>query len=271
MTRPVISVVSLTWNSARFVSPLLTTLQKDVEASGVPTEIIVIDNGSQDETLRLLRDFQAQSDNLHVVPLSRNIGTTESRNIGVRMARGDYIFILDSDTEIPPGTLRGLVEGARAVPDPRSLGILHPRLVYPDGTFQESARRFPTFFTKAYRLLRMEERRAADESIDEVLEGRMTAVDYAISAAWFIPRHTFDRIGLLDERIFYSPEDVELCARCWKHGLEVWYYPAVEIVHNCQRITSKKPLSRLGLSHAKGLVRYWWEYDGFFRRPRRSR
>jgi GT2 family glycosyltransferase len=82
-----------------------------------------------------------------------------------------------------------------------------------------------------------------------------------------VPRETFDRAGVLDERIFYAPEDVEFCARCWRHGLKVWYYPAVEIVHNCQRITSKKPLSMLGLSHMKGLVRYWWEYNSFFQRP----
>ncbi|GAB4530845.1 MAG: glycosyltransferase family 2 protein [Haliangiales bacterium] len=267
MSTPVISIVSLTWNSARFVEPLLTTLQKDIEVSQVPTEVIVIDNGSSDRTLDLLRDFQKQHDNLHVVPLSYNLGTTVSRNIGIRMARGEYVFILDSDTEIPPGTLRGLMEGVEAIPERDSLGILHPRLIYPDGEFQESARRFPTFFTKLYRLMRMEDRRAQDESIDEVLSGAMTAVDYAISAAWLVPRATFERIGLLDERIFYSPEDVEFCARCWKHGLKVWYYPEVEIIHNCQRLTSKKPFSKLGLSHMKGLARYWWEYSSFFSRP----
>lgn len=268
MQKPTVSIVSLTWNSARFVPPLLATLERDVEESGVPTEIIVVDNGSRDDTLRLLGEFQDRHDYLRVVPLSRNQGTTAPRNIGIRMAQGEYIFILDSDTEIPPGTLRGLVEGVERIPNQRNLGILHPRLVYPDGEFQESARRFPTLLTKVYRLLRMEQQRAADESVDEVLAGHITPVDYAISAAWFIPRRTFDRVGLLDERIFYSPEDVEFCARCWKHGLEVWYYPEVEIVHNCQRITSKKPLSKMGLSHAKGLARYWWEYGSFLNRPR---
>ncbi|WP_428263591.1 glycosyltransferase family 2 protein [Haliangium sp.] len=267
MSTPVISVVSLTWNSAKFIDPLITTLEEDVAVSQVPTEIIVVDNGSRDRTLELLRGYQEQHDNLHVVPLSHNTGTTVPRNIGIRMARGEYVLILDSDTEIPPGTLRGLLEGVEAVPNRDKLGILHPRLIYPDGEFQESARRFPTFFTKFYRLFRMEEQRARDESIDDVLSGHMTAVDYAISACWLVPRTTFDRIGLLDERIFYSPEDVEFCARCWKHGLEVWYYPEVEIIHNCQRITSKKPISKLGLSHMKGLVRYWFEYDSFFSRP----
>lgn len=267
MTKPVVSVVSLTWNSAKFVEPLLTSLQKDIEISQVPTEIIVIDNGSRDRTLELLHGFQDRNDDIRLVPLSYNQGTTAPRNIGIRMARGEYVFILDSDTEVAPGTLRGLVEGVQRIPQRETLGILHPRLIYPDGQFQESARRFPTLFTKAFRLLRLEEQRGRDESIEAVLAGQTTPVDYAISAAWFVPRETFDRVGLLDERIFYSPEDVEFCARCWKHGLKVWYYPEVEIVHNCQRITSKKPFTKLGMSHAKGLMRYWWEYGSFLRRP----
>jgi methionyl-tRNA formyltransferase len=87
-----------------------------------------------------------------------------------------------------------------------------------------------------------------------------------MSAAWFVPRETFGKVGLLDERIFYAPEDVEFCARVWRSGLKIWYYPQVSIVHNLQRKTNKRPLTKLGLSHAYGLVRYFWEYQSFFHR-----
>ena len=267
MDKPVISIVSLTWNSAKHVPPLLTTLMEDVKESGVATEVIIIDNGSTDDTLPLIEGFMAEHDCIKVVPLSWNHGTTSSRNIGIRMAQGDYVMILDSDTEIPKGTLRGLVDAAKSLPEPDRLGILHPRLTYPDGEFQESARRFPTLMTKVYRLLRMEDRRAADESIDEVLSGKTVTVDCAISACWFVPRKVFDDIGLLDEKIFYAPEDVEFCARVWQRGYRIWYYPKIHIVHNCQRLTSKKPISKLGFSHMKGLFYYWRKYDYIVNRP----
>ncbi len=268
MANPAISIVTLTWNSARFVDPLMRTLLRDADTSGIDLEIIVIDNGSTDDTLAKLEHYRERAgERLHLVPLSWNHGTTASRNIGIRMARGDYVLILDSDTEIAEGTLAGLLAAPSRIPDPSRIGIIHPRLVYPDGAFQESARRFPTVLTKLYRLFRLEDRRARDESIDAVLRGQIVEVDYAISAAWLVPRRVFDLVGLLDERIFYSPEDVEFCARLWKHGLAVWYYPPVEIIHNCQRLTSKRPLSRLGLSHARGLMRFWWEYDFFVCRP----
>lgn len=269
MSRPAISVVTLTWNSARFVDPLMTTLLADVEASQIATEILCIDNGSSDDTLERLEAYRDGAAALQIIPLATNAGTTVSRNIGIRAARGDHILVLDSDTEIPAGTLAGLLAAASELPDPDSVGIVCPKLVYPDGQFQESARRFPTVFTKLYRLLGLEERRAADESIDAVLAGETVAVDYAISAAWLVPRATFETVGLLDEAIFYAPEDVEFCARCWRAGKKVWYVPAVEIVHNCQRITNKRPLTRMGLSHARGLVHYWRRYNGFFSRPGR--
>lgn len=258
MARPAISVVTLTWNSERFIDPLMTTLLADIDHSGVAAEIICVDNGSSDPTLDKMFAYRdASSTPIQVIPLSKNAGTTVSRNIGIRSAGGDYILILDSDTEIPEGSLAGLMAAAAELPD---AGIIAPRLIYPDGEFQESARRFPTPLTKLYRLFHLEDLRAADETIDAVLAGETTEVDYAISAAWLVPRATFDAVGLLDEDIFYAPEDVEFCARCWRAGRPVWYYPAVEIVHNCQRITNKRPLTKMGLSHARGLLHYWRRY-----------
>lgn len=270
MSSPRISVVSLTWNSARYIDAMLRTLYADIEQSGIATEVIVVDNGSTDETRDLIRAVQQSQPSLQLVPLDHNQGTTRSRNLGVRLAQGEFILILDSDTEIPPGTLAKLLAAPGDIPDPDTIGLICPRLEYPGGEFQESARRFPTPLTKVYRLLHLEELRSRDETLSDVIAGRICQVDYAISAAWFIPRSTFDRVGLLDEQIFYAPEDVEFCARIWRHGLRIWYYPEARIVHNCQRLTNKKPLSRLALSHAKGLFRYWWLYDGFWRRPGRG-
>jgi GT2 family glycosyltransferase len=264
-------VVSLTWNSARFIDAMLRTLYADIEGSGIETEVIVLDNGSTDDTRTLIRAVQATQPTLQLVPLDSNQGTTKSRNIGIRMAKGQFILILDSDTEIPKGTLQALLDATVEIPDPDRIGMVCPRLEYPNGDFQESARRFPTLLTKAYRLLRLEQLRKRDETLPEVIAGQTTQVDYAISAGWFVPRRTFDAVGLLDEEIFYSPEDVEFCARVWRNGLRVWYYPKARIIHNCQRLTNKKPFSRLGLSHAKGLLRYWWLYDGFLSRPGRER
>ena len=268
MTKPLVSIVTLTWNGARVIEPMLRSVLTDSRESGVDVEVIAVDNGSQDETLSLMRSVREQARELQIIPLSRNYGTTLTRNIGIRSARGDYILVLDSDTRMPRGTLRGLLGSMTELPEPDKIGIVCPKLVYPNGDFQESARRAPTLLTKAFRLLHWEELRRRDESVAAVLEGRTVQVDYGISAAWFIPRRTFERVGLLDEVIFCAPEDADFCARVWQAGLKVWYYPKVRIVHDCQRLTNKRPLSALGLRHCRDLARYWWRHGSFLvRKP----
>lgn len=260
-----LSIVSLTWNSMRYVEAMVESVLNEARHGGVALELIVVDNGSSDGTLQCLQDLENKCSELKVVPLGRNTGTTFSRNIGLRMCRGNYVLILDSDTQIAPGTLRMLLGARESLPS-NQVGLIAPKLTFPDGEFQESARRFPTLKTKLLRLFGSDEARARDESIPEVLAGETTKVDYAISAAWLLPRQTLRDVGLLDEDIFYAPEDVDYCARIWANGLEIWYWPEVAIVHDCQRITRKKPFSRLAASHAWCLVKFWSKYRLWFER-----
>lgn len=268
--RPVISVVSLTWNSRKFLDAFVNSVVEDGRLSGLELELMVIDNGSTDGTWERLRQYERRYSELRAFGLSRNLGTTVSRNLGLRRARGEYVLVLDSDTWLQPGTLKALLTHFERLSKLRRVGLVAPRLIYPDGGFQESARRFPTVQTKLLRLLGWDELRRREESIPSVLAQTAGPVDYAISAAWFLRRGLLEEIGYLDETIFYSPEDVEYCARVWRAGYEIWYCPQVSIVHDCQRLTSKRPLSSLGLSHTKGLIKYWWQYDGFFVRPKRG-
>jgi GT2 family glycosyltransferase len=79
-------------------------------------------------------------------------------------------------------------------------------------------------------------------------------VDYVIGACQFIRREAMEEIGLLDEHIFYGPEDLDYCLRMRKAGWEVWYLADAQIVHYEQRITKKKFLSKLTYLHFKGIL-----------------
>ena len=73
--------------------------------------------------------------------------------------------------------------------------------------------------------------------------GKVCKIEYAISACWIFRKELLEKIGYLDETIFYSPEDAEYCARVWLNDLEVWYYPKVKIIHFGQRLSRKKFLN----------------------------
>ena len=99
-------------------------------------------------------------------------------------------------------------------------------------------------------------------------------VDYAISACWLLSARAVQVTGLLDERIFYSPEDVDYCIRMWQAGFQVHYVPAVSVVHDAQEISRPKGLgiNRFTVRHAKGLLylfakhRYGLGLRGLYRR-----
>lgn len=251
-----LTCILLTWNSATYVEDCLRTVFADLELSGLSHEVLVIDNGSVDGTLDVLARLTRPT--LTVIPLGHNTGTTFSRNIGLRMALGKYIAILDSDIEIrQTGTLRRIRDFLHAHPD---VGLAAPQLHFPSGRYQKTVDVFPTPSHKLRRFLHLRSMEAAEGAVTQGKAPR--DVEYAVSAFWMLPRTLLQRVGLLDERIFYAPEDVDYCLRVALAGLRVVYLPGVVAIHHAQEISRRRLLSRSFLEHLKGLA-YFWRKHGF--------
>ena len=255
-----ISCIILTWNSSAYIEKCLDSVFKELDQSDMDYEILVIDNGSTDETL----DFLARvaKPELTVVPLGHNTGTTFSRNIGLRMAFGKYIAIMDSDIEITkPNTFARLVHYLDQNSD---VGIVAPQLRFPSGRFQKTVDIFPTLTHKIHRFFKLRSMEESEASF-LVASSDNRDVDYAISAFWMIPREVIARIGLLDENIFYAPEDVDYCLRCWLAGYRVVYMPEITATYHAQDISRRSIFSRSFREHLKGLVYLYWKYKFVFR------
>lgn len=247
-----VSCILLTWNSAAYVGSCLGSLVRDLEDSGRRYEILVVDNGSTDGTLGVLANLQGRAP-ITVVPLGHNTGTTFSRNIALRMARGRHLAILDSDIEITePGTMARLLARLEMEPD---WGILAPQLRFPSGRYQKTVDVFPTVGHKTRRFLHLRAMEEAEATAGPGGEPR--SVDYAVSAFWVLPHEVVDRVGLLDERIFYAPEDVDYCLRVWLSGYQVVYWPEVMAIHHAQEISRRALFSRSMREHVKGLAYFW--------------
>lgn len=255
-----VSVVILTFNSARYIERCLNDLITALEEANKKYEIFVIDNGSRDDSPRLVEALKKQrSANIQLIAFDHNTGTTFSRNQGLAQATGENIIILDSDAYVNANALSHL---CNYLETNKACGLAAPKLVYPDGRFQLSTDQFPTFVRKLQRFLflkKMESQSKAQEPVSG-------PVDYAISAFWMIPRRVVNQVGLLDERIFYSPEDVDYCIRIWKAGFTIDYIPQVSVIHDAQEISRPKGFSInwFTLSHAKGLFYLFWKHKYFF-------
>ena len=96
-----ISFILLTWNSEKYINKCLTSIFTDILNSNYTYEIFLIDNGSKDNTVPIIKSFKNKYPD-HIIPvyLEKNCGTTYSRNLALKKAKGKYIIIMDSDVEI---------------------------------------------------------------------------------------------------------------------------------------------------------------------------
>lgn len=255
-----ISSVILSFNSANTLDRCLNDLAVALSELQEPSEIIVVENGSSDDSVQTIRRYQDQyGEMINPIFFEHNTGTTYSRNAALRQASGEFILVLDSDAYVTREALQTLMAYLQSHPE---TGLAVPRLFYASGNFQLSCDDFPTLLRKVSRfffLKKMEGRPHPLQTVKTPLD-----VDYAISACWLIRQDAFQKIGLFDEKIFYSPEDVDYCLRVWENGYKVTYVPDAHVVHDAQELSRGFRLSRFHFSHLKGLFylffkhRYFW-------------
>ena len=182
---------------------------------------------------------------------------------------GEFVCILDSDTELMSGSILQILS---RLAESREIGIIAPRLVLPNGEVQNSVKKFPTVWHKLAKIpMAVFKVPVKNYDFYETFPFESEAyVDTAISACWFFRTDLLTDIGLLDERIFYAPEDVDFCARVWKNGKKVLYKPDLTVLHNTQQICHQNPFSKVAFSHFFGLLYYYRKHGGCFLPMKRS-
>lgn len=262
-----LSFVILTWNSSTYLERCLDSIRKVMGEEGISFQIIVVDNGSNDGTRDLLRLLEPGfAGCLEFILQPENGGTTRPRNLGVERARGDLLCILDSDTELLPG---GWAEALALLRSNERMGLLTPRLLYPSGDVQHSVKRVPALWHKLIKIPRILLRLPIPNAdyYPEFPFAEPMWVDTAISACWLLRREVWEEIGGLDEKIFYSPEDIDFCVRLRKSGLGILYFPQTQLIHHTQQITHRKPFSKTSRSHLLGLLYFYRKHGCWFGQP----
>lgn len=260
---PKVFFVIIAWNSAPYIDKCLSSI---FECENFESDVIVVDNGSNDDTPRLLDEMNQLYSNFSRTTLSKNVGTTISRNIALQKIPNDcdFVCILDSDTVINDLAFVFMIDALKENPD---IGIIGPTMSNFRGEMQLSGRNLPTLgikLRKAAPLDWLKEKGTEMEiPVSPVVNG-LQDVPYLLSACWLMPAKTLDIVGLFDEKIFYAPEDVDYCLRAWQHGLRVvrcWY---AHIIHEYQRLSHKNLVSRINIEHVKGLVYYFRKHGYLF-------
>jgi GT2 family glycosyltransferase/glycosyltransferase involved in cell wall biosynthesis len=213
---PEISFVIPVWNRWQLTYKCLAAIADNIR--DVPYEVIVVDNGSSDETAQVLERIA----NVRVVRNARNLGYLLAINQGALEARGKYLLLLNNDAHILSGTVPALLSTIAS--DPR-IGAVGGRIVLPDGRLQEAG----SIVWRDGSCLGYG--RGADPF--EPQYSYLRDVDFCSAALLLTPRELFLQIGLFDER--YVPayyEDADYCMALSANGYRVVYQPAAVVIHH---------------------------------------
>lgn len=261
-----IAFVILTWNSSKYIKNCIDSLKT---VSNFLTQIIIVDNGSTDGTTEILKSYKQKMKNLDVIFLSQNIGTTKSRNIALKLVDNDanYICILDSDTIINEKAIQIM---SSYLSQNHNVAIVGPAMLNEKKEKQIPYRKFPSWkikLLKAFPIKKISKIGEKMESYPIDISDEFEC-DYLISACWMMRYDIYEDLGGLDEKIFYSPEDVEYCMRARSKGYQIIHLKKAQIIHLYQRISKKKLISKVNFSHLLGINYVLKKYKKFLKEYR---
>jgi GT2 family glycosyltransferase len=218
-------VIIPAWNAGAVLGPCLDSLARQELPGGFET--IVVDNGSTDETPAVL---ERHRDRVRVIRNERNVGFSASNNQAAAEARGNVLYLLNSDTElIQRDALARLADVAEAP----EVGVAGPKLLNPDGSLQPSCAAHPTF-TRAL-LVGLGLHRALPDSARRRLAPEWWSHDRSTDTGWLLGAALAIRADLYRELGGLWPteysEDQDLAFRAQKLGLAVRYVESARIMH----------------------------------------
>lgn len=229
-------------------------------APGRRLEVVVVDNGSGDGSPEMVRD---EFPGVRLVANQENRGFTAANNQGLALSRGCWLLLLNPDTEVVDGALATMVEYMEGHP---RVGVLGPRLRYPDGSQQSSRRRFPTFATALVESTVIQEWWADNRLLRryymaDTPDDAVQPVDWVVGACLLARREAYQEVGGLDEDFFMYSEELDWCRRIKSAGWEVVYLPTATVIHH-EGKSSEQVVPARHIYFQSSKVRYFRKHHG---------
>ena len=254
-----LSIIIVNWNVRDLLDRCLASIYAaDIDADDL--EIIVVDSASDDGSIEMVSDKYPA---VKLVSEADNVGFTRGNNIGLEQAQGEYLLLLNPDTEVSQDGIKTLIDFMQA--NPRA-GIVGPKTLNSDGSHQSTRRRFPTLMTgifesgwlSAWAPATVErDYRMLDTNDDDIIKA-----DWVQGSALLLRRAVYGDIGGLDEGYTMYSEELDFCRRAKTAGWQIYYHGGATVTHHGGK--SSEQIAALKQIHFHtSKLRYFRKHHGY--------
>jgi GT2 family glycosyltransferase len=248
---PTLSVIILSYNTSKLTLDCLHSVFKDrglefakpTNSEKIPTEIILVDNASKDNSVQAIKKFKKGLTNpsaLKLIENKKNLGFAVANNQAIKKARGNFVLLLNSDTLILNSSISQSLNWLSAHP---KVGVCTGQLLNKDRTIQPSGGYFPSLSNLFTWSLHLDDLPLVNLLIPPLhphpphfylrssFYKSTHPQDWVTGAFLLFRKSLIGKIGLLNEDFFMYAEELEWCYRAQKAGWEIYYLVGPQIIH----------------------------------------
>lgn len=225
-TSPLVSIITLNWNSTVVTSEFLSSVKEKNLYKNI--EVIVVDNASAENPTE---QFLSIYPSVKIIRHQQNLGFSGGNNIGIKAAKGDYLFIVNNDTEFTNGLVESLLEVFQTYPD---AGIVCPKFHYyfNKGTIEYAGYKSINIFTGRNGMIGN-----GEEDIGQYDSIQKT--NYAHGGGMMVSKKAVEEVGLMPEQFFLYYEELDWSEKFKRKGYSIYLQPNALIYHKESMTTGK--------------------------------
>lgn len=228
-----LSVIIVNYNVTQLLRNCLLSLQKYIK--DVDYEVIVIDNASTDTSWK---DLIPEFSTVHFISSDINGGFSKANNKAIQTANGEYILLLNPDTELEGFYMKELLDFSDSKKDFGCLGV---RMHDAEGNFlPESKRSVPDMFNSFEKLFtNLKKNNSKSYYRNDIGEDAIAEIEVMTGAFLLVKKKVYEETGGLDESYFMYGEDIDLCYTLLRKGYKNYYYGKASLLHHKGESTVK--------------------------------
>ncbi|MBI5127606.1 glycosyltransferase family 2 protein [Candidatus Roizmanbacteria bacterium] len=233
-----LSIIIVSFNTRQVTSECLVSLKKNLKKYPLEYEVIVVDNGSTDNSVQMLNSMASQWNNLKVTLSKKNLGYGKGNNLGLERSKGKYVLYLNSDAIVSNIDFNDIINLFETQKD---LGALTVKVVLLTGEIDPASHRgLPTLWRSFCYFLGLENFFRPVPYLNKIFGGyhlvnlnlkEIHEIEVPTGAFLFARKNLIDRIGGFDKDYFAYGEDIEIAYQIRKLGYKIIYYPLWKVLH----------------------------------------